>query len=94
MKPDSLILSAATMDGKRAKTVEVGLENFEILQGYEVNNTCTKRHKRFFYLTRKKNMICNGTTALKHFWRKQYPETTPVIQNIFYLCSDPSGLTY
>ena len=28
------------------------------------------------------------------FCRKQYPETTPVIQNIFYLCTCPSGLTY
>ena len=26
--------------------------------------------------------------------RPQYPETTPVIQNIFYLCNGPSGLTH
>ena len=55
LKPDSLILSAATMDGKRVETVEVGLKNFEILQSHGVNNTCTEHHKRILSLV-KKNM--------------------------------------
>ena len=63
LKPDSLILSA-TIEGKRVETVEVGLENFEILQSYGVNNTCTEHHKQILSLVKKNmNLIRKRMTA-------------------------------
>lgn len=50
--PNSLILSAKDMNGKRIETIEIDLKTFSVLQSRGVNNSNTDRHDEIIQLVR------------------------------------------